>query len=349
MSEGVAQPAPQKWLGELAMVVSTVIYAAQALVAKIVEEEITALELVTYRSVVAGCITLFVLARGEGERFDERLFGSRSMRRLVVLRGALGATAFAVLMWSLHLVGVGEYTALLFTNPVWISLGAWPTLGEKPSLIVIFSIVCGVLGTLCVTEPRWLFPRSAEEGSERRNLGIAVLLFGSLLMSATMLVIRAIGRRVKSLQLALSFHLFSSTFGANGLALGLQAPKLPPSPKMFVLVLAVSTSSFVGQPLLSYSYQTLPAAKAASLSYLQLLWAFVLGAAFRHERPSIWPQLAGASLIALGGLCVALCSPAKKTTTTPTLKCPPSSASGSSLVAKGGTADTVALIEEDGF
>lgn len=295
--------------GEATMLACTLIFAAQSLVAKKIEERVTSMELVTYRSVLAGMISLrlLVTAPADGLLFDERLFGHRRLRQRVVLRGAVGASAFVAIYAALHDIGIGEHTALLFTNPIWISVFAWPVLGEKPTVAGIFALCCGAVGTLCVIQPTWL-GGPHEKRSDTHNRGVALILVGSVLVAATMLVVRSIGTRVPALKLALSFHLYSAIFGSSALALGIQNPRLPRTVLDISLILLVSVSSFFGQPLLAYSFQYLPAARAASLNYLQLLWGFLLGAAAYHERPS-WLQVLGASFLVVGGVAVALSKP----------------------------------------
>jgi len=326
--------------GEAVMVVVTLIYAVQSLIAKVVERRVTALELVTYRSVLAGIVTLRLLLRTHRDRtgglltLDERLFGRRDMRRLVVLRGLVGALAFVCLYAALHDIGIGEHTALLFTNPLVISVLARPLLGEPVGCATTVAVLCGAAGALFVAQPPFLagtvvgaygnFGASGSTSSREhhRLRGVALALSGAVLVALTMLVVRKVGNAVPSLCLAMSFHLYSATLGSNALALGVQ------DPSSFValggasddddtgrrrwwsdlgLIVLISGSSFVGQPLLNYGYQNLPAARAASLNYLQLLWAVVLGYVVIGERPSQL-QLAGAGLITLGGLAVALCS-----------------------------------------
>lgn len=293
--------------GEVTMLLCTLIYGLQSLLAKRIEDDITALELVTYRSVLAGSISLSVLLRApaEDQSLDERLFGTRELRTLVMLRGSVGAAAFISLYSALHYIALGEHTALLFLNPIWISVFAWPILGERPTAAVAFAVALGAVGAILVTQPRWLVARDPVGNTAEHVRGVAIAIVGSVLVAATMLIVRTIGPRVSSLKLALSFHLFSSMLGANALALGLQQPQVPSKLKDITLLLLISATSFVGQPLMSYSFQHLPAARAASLNYLQLLWAFILGAIAYHERPS-WLQIAGALLLNVSGVCVAL-------------------------------------------
>ncbi|KAJ8612692.1 hypothetical protein CTAYLR_008953 [Chrysophaeum taylorii] len=285
--------------GEASMVACTVIYAFQALVAKIVERRITALELVTYRSVLAGLASLRVLLKTRRiGRLDERMFGPRDVRHLVVLRGVVGSAAFVVLYVALHMIGVGEHTAILFTNPIWITLLS-PVLGEKLTVASCVSILCGAVGALLVSQPF-----NDRHNTKTHDVGALLALLGAFLVAATMVVVRVVGPRAPALCLAMSFHLFSAAIGSNALAFGIQQPTLVADFRNAFLVVLVSFTSFVGQPLLNHSFQHLPAMRAASLNYLQLLWAFGLGIIFNRERPEI-PQFVGAALITSGGLAAA--------------------------------------------
>lgn len=70
----------------------------------------------------------------------------------------------------------------------------------------------------------------------------------------------------------------------------------------------ISFTSFTGQLALNYSYQTLPAARAATLSYLQLVWGFTLDATVLKEAVR-WTSIVGALFVASGGVMGKLLKP----------------------------------------
>jgi drug/metabolite transporter (DMT)-like permease len=66
-------------------------------------------------------------------------------------------------------------------------------------------------------------------------------------------------------------------------------------------LLMVGLFTQVGQITLTRAMQTETASRATSLSYLQVVFAALLGMLVFHEMPSIW-TIAGASLIMVGAL-----------------------------------------------
>ena len=290
------------YLGEGAMVACTLIYAIEALCAKVVEVTVPSLELVTFRSVVAGMLTLMVSFKmNRNLSWRERFFGRAW--KLVVARGLLGGVAFSFLYSALHYIDIGEQTALFFSYPVLISTFALPVLGERAGPAILFALACGCLGTLVVS--RGHRRNDTNDNSSRNHvIGVTLTLLASVFTAFAYLAIRVAGKRASPLTLAFAFHFSSSLIGIAGLLFGPQRFRMPSLKEDLPLMCLVSCTSLLGQPLLNYAYRAMPASRAASLNYLQVLFGFLLGAAFLHERPG-GLEIAGAVLISCGGLVVA--------------------------------------------
>jgi len=295
------------------MVMCTLLYAVESLCAKLVEVRLPSLELVAFRSTVAGALTLAVSVKAHPEMtWGERLRGPPGFFHLVLLRGVLGGIAFSLLYSSLHFVDVGEQTAIFFTYPLLITTFAWPLLGERAGCATAVALLCGCTGTLLVSRGAGkLFSttpavKNTDDDAASRDhaIGLTLTLLASVFTAVTYLTIRVAGPHVSALTLAFAFHLASALIGLGGLALGPQSPAMPSLSRDLPLMCTVACTSLVGQPLLNYSYQALPASRAASLNYLQVFWGFLLGAVFLRERSGV-VKLAGALLITAGGICVA--------------------------------------------
>ena len=301
-----------KGAGELAMVACTLLYAIESLCAKLVELRLPSLELTAFRSVVAGALTLVVSVRTSPTMgWRERLLGPRGYFHLVAMRGCLGGIAFTLWYSSLHFIDVGEQTALLFTYPLIISTLAWPVVGEKPGFAIVIALVCGCTGTFLVSRGgktpqvhgQHIFV-SNEPILSDHTIGVTLTLLASLFTAITYLTIRVAGKYVSIYTLAFAFHFASACIGILGLIVGPQNPDWPRWNRELPLMCTVATTSLIGQPLLNFAFQVLPASRAASLNYLQVFFGFLLGAIFLHERSALI-KIAGAVLITFGGICVA--------------------------------------------
>jgi len=192
-------------IGEVAIVICTIIYSCQAVIAKVVEKSIPSLELVFVRSFIAGCATLYgsvksvrkqlaeeedqkkisngvghIVDSGIGGGFQARpkslqhpgfswisaLLGGPDIRYLCAARGVLGSIAFALFYAAYPLLTIAEHVSIQFLYPCVVLLFAWPVLGERPAPVSILTVVCGVGGTLLVVRPAFLFPHDSDDSSD---------------------------------------------------------------------------------------------------------------------------------------------------------------------------------------
>ncbi|MEO8719404.1 MAG: DMT family transporter [Burkholderiales bacterium] len=72
----------------------------------------------------------------------------------VLLIGLLQTTAtFALAIWALKSGAVGKTAVLNYTMPFWVTLLAWPILGERPSPAQGVALGVGLLGLLLLIQP----------------------------------------------------------------------------------------------------------------------------------------------------------------------------------------------------
>jgi len=74
--------------------------------------------------------------------------------REVLVIGLLQTTAtFALATWALKSGAVGKTAVLNYTMPFWVTLIAWPLLGERPSPAQGVALAVGALGLLLLLQP----------------------------------------------------------------------------------------------------------------------------------------------------------------------------------------------------
>jgi drug/metabolite transporter (DMT)-like permease len=114
-------------------------------------------------------------------------------RRQLMLAAGAGfflALHFATWISSLEYTSVASSTALVTTNPVWISLASLALFGEKPSRMTLAGIAVSLSGSLLIF---WSDSRGGGGGSDAL-LGNGLALAGSWCFSAYLLV----GRRLRA-------------------------------------------------------------------------------------------------------------------------------------------------------
>lgn len=63
------------------------------------------------------------------------------------------AATFGLVMWALRSGAVGKTAVLNYTMPFWVTLFAWPLLGERPSAAQGLALVAGLAGLLMLIRP----------------------------------------------------------------------------------------------------------------------------------------------------------------------------------------------------
>jgi drug/metabolite transporter (DMT)-like permease len=105
--------------------------------------------------------------------------------------GAFLAVHFASWILSLEYTSVASSVALVTTNPIWIGLGAWLFLHERPSLQMMMAIALALGGSAVI----FLADENiATASAPNPALGNALAIVGSLAMCGYLLI----GRRLRS-------------------------------------------------------------------------------------------------------------------------------------------------------
>lgn len=290
--------------GELTMLVATVIYAVQTVLAKVVERGVPSMEVVIARSALSGSVTAatVLVRRWRGHEPDKplavALLGRPELRHLLFCRGFFGSVAFSLAYTSLPYLPVADHTALFFLNPIVISLLSWPVLREKVGWREAAAVVGGLIGTVLVVRPVSLFGGAGASGTQH-TLGVVLQVFSAFFAAAAMVTVRVVGKRESPFVLALWFHGVSTVTGVLVL-LVLQRP-ICPNGVEYLLLAAVATTSYFGQIILNRGFQLLPASDAAALQYMQVAWGFLLGVSVLGE-PFVGLSAGGAALITSGGV-----------------------------------------------
>ena len=295
--------------GEAAMFVATFIYALQGYVAKVVERNVPAIQVVFVRSILSGTLTVLTglhsnrVAWGAAAPRERlaMLVGKPEHARLLLLRGLCGAIAFNITYAALPYLPLADHTALFFLNPIFIALGSWPILGETVGAIDVLGVAMGFAGTLLDVRPSFIF---GGETSPRFLKGVYLQLAAAVLAAGAMLCVRYIGKRESPLVIAAWFQGMSCLTSAVLLlppwstAMG-QSPIVPSAHDAALLGL-VSCTSYAAQILLNRGYQVLPPVKASGIAYLQVVWSALLGAVALGEALT-FTSVMGALLICGGG------------------------------------------------
>ncbi|MFT6399277.1 MAG: drug/metabolite transporter (DMT)-like permease [Bradymonadia bacterium] len=211
-------------------------------------------------------------------------------RRLLAFRGIAGTIGLACYYYALTELPLGDATAIQYTNPVWTSLIAAALLGEGIHRRDVIGGLLGVSGVALVAQPSFIFG-----GVPPPPAALAAICAASLISAIAYVAVRQLRRTDEPLVVVAWFPLVAFPFVAP------LAYKywVPPTPREWLVLLGIGVTTQLAQIMLTESIHRMPAGRATSIGYLQIVVAFIMGLAFFGEVPTKW-SVAGACLIVSG-------------------------------------------------
>jgi len=242
-------------------------------------------EFATWRYIPAALI-LFGFLRLSGRTIEVRPFLP------VILSGVLQTGVNAALgLWALRLGAAGTCALLTFTMPLWVTVLAWPFLGERPTRYQIVAIAAAVTGMVLVL--------TASSGSSDNLASVALATSSGISWAAGTVLTRwlLVRRRVDPMALTAWQMLFG---GLAVLGLSLCVPGRPAQWNPY-LVFAVIWEVLPATAFAWLLWNLLLRRLSASLAALTILLAPVIALASSclelGERPK-GMQAAGMAFIA---------------------------------------------------
>ncbi len=222
---------------------------------------------------------------------------------LVWVRAASLAITSLFLGLALQRMPVAETTGIVFLAPLLVVIFAHPVLGERIGTIGWIAVVMGFMGMLLIVRP----------SSGLDPLGV---VFG-LCAAATLMVYQLLSRMLASTESTMTLLFYAALAGALGF--GVMMPwfiaGIKPTMWDMLLFISVGFYSGLGHFLFTAAYRYASASLLAPITYLQLLWAGLLGwFIFGHVPDSL--SILGMCIVAIAGILVAIKSSFSKPTPT---------------------------------
>ena len=205
--------------------------------------------------------------------------------RLLTLFGLRGVVhAVAVMLWfyAMTQIPLAEVTAMNYMTPVYVTLGAALFLGEKLAFRRIAAILVALVGVLIILRPGF---REVSSG-HLAMLGTALTLGGSYLLAK--ILVRDAPPAVVVAHLSIWVTIALIPFAI--------AVWTQPSLRDIGVLFLVASFATAGHYFMTLALQAAPVAVTQPVTFLQLIWATILGAAVFHESVDVW-VVAGGTLI----------------------------------------------------
>ena len=218
--------------------------------------------------------------------------GARALRSnapgLQFVRGLFHAGGMMLWFAALPFVTLPELTAIGFSGPIFICLGASLFLGERMSAARWAAVLIGFGGVLLVVQP-W-----APGGISGISRGMLLMLASAPVFAGSFLVAKTLTRHDPSEVVVLWQHLWVSILLA-GFALSLWTP---PSPAQWALLVFCGFLGAGGHYCMTRAFRVADISATQPIKFLELVWAVVLGVIVFDTLPTGATVLGGVVILA---------------------------------------------------
>ena len=202
---------------------------------------------------------------------------------LFAARGFCHSIGVALWFYAMARIPIADVTAMNYLSPVCVTLGAAFFLGEKLASRRILAVIFALIGALIILRPGF-----REIGSGHLAMvGAAFVFAGSYLLA----------KRVSDMVVPSMVVVMLSIFVTIGLAPVAWLVWIPPSSSDIALLFVVAALATLGHYTMTRAFAVAPISVTQPITFLQLVWAVLLGAAIFLEPIDVWVLSGGLVII----------------------------------------------------
>ncbi|MBM3604646.1 MAG: DMT family transporter [Alphaproteobacteria bacterium] len=207
----------------------------------------------------------------------------RDVWRLFAVRGLLHVVAVVAWFYAMSRITVAEVTAIGFLNPIIVTVGAALFMGERLAARRVGAVAVALLGALIVLRP----------GLRELDPGHLSQVAASVAFGASYLVAKRLSERVPA-SVVVAMMALTVSVGLAPLALAQWVPATPAQLGWLALVAVFATA---GHYTMTRAFAAAPLTVTQPVTFLQLIWASLVGILIFHEPLDGWVILGGSLMI----------------------------------------------------
>ena len=275
--------------GARALVLSSLAFSLMTVCVKQLGGRIPVTEIVLARSVIS------IMLTGVGLRMaGVNPLGNN--RGLLLARGLAGSLALLCFFQAVTRLPLASATVLQYTYPTFTAGAAWILLAEPLRRRIGLAVAVGWIGVVLVIQPQWIGNGMATLALIPVLLGLA----GALCTALAYVCVRKLSVTEHPLVIILYFPLVSIPISLPGVI----QQGVMPSGLDWLWLIGVGVLTQLGQIWVTRGLSCLPAARATSLNYVQVVFAATWGWIWFHETVNVL-TLAGAALVLMAS-CISI-------------------------------------------
>lgn len=195
------------------------------------------------------------------------------------LRGLIHALGVILWFYAMTKISLAEVTAMNYLSPIYITLGAALFLGEKLAMRRIIAVIMAFIGALIILRPGL---REISPGHVAM-IGTAILFAASYLMAKRMSGQVNASVVVGMLSITVTICLAPFAF----------AVWVPPTATQLFWLFWVAAFATAGHFSMTLAFAAAPVTLTQPVTFLQLIWAVILGALVFGEGVDLFVVLGG--------------------------------------------------------
>lgn len=260
------------------MALTGVLFVAVTGIVRYIGSNVPAAEAAFLRYVAGTILTLPFLIRSLRKGFAPSSLWAFSLRGM--------AHALGVILWfyAMARIPIAEVTAIGYTSPIYITIGAALFFGERMAARRIFAIVAAFVGAMIILRP----------GVQQITSGEMAQLMSAPLFATSYLIAKGLSMRESPTLIVAMLSIFVTI----GLAPFAYAVWQPPALSEVLWLSLVALIATTGHYTMTRALQVAPLMVTQPVTFLQLIWATLLGAIVFGEPANFWILLGGGVIIA---------------------------------------------------
>ncbi len=266
------------WVGIAWMALTGVLFVCVTGIVRYIGSNVPAAEAAFLRYVAGFILMLPFLWRALRKGIAPRslwVFGLRGL-----------AHAFGVILWfyAMAHISIAEVTAIGYTSPIYITIGAALFFGERMAARRVFAIFAAFVGAMIILRP----------GIQHISTGQLAQVVSAPLFAVSYLIAKRLSMR-ESPTLVVAML---SVFVTIGLAPFAYAVWQPPALSEVLWLGLVAVIATTGHYTMTRALQAAPLMVTQPVTFFQLIWATLLGMIAFGEPVDVWVLLGGGVIIA---------------------------------------------------
>lgn len=209
---------------------------------------------------------------------------TREIVLLSISRGAVHAIAMLLWFYAMTRIPLAEVTAMNFMNPIYVTIGAVIFFREKIAAPRIIALIVAVLGGLIILRP----------GFRDIDPGHVAMIFGPMGIAGSYLLAKALSKRVSA---EVVVFMLSTVVPLALLPFVFFVWETPTTTELLLLFLT-SFFATAAHYCMTRAFACAPQSAIQPVTFLQLVWATILGAVLFGEGFDIYVIGGGALIMA---------------------------------------------------